>query len=95
MSSVPPGPSVLQILEGPPVVSIDDVIERLKELDAAIGNHDGLKWFSLLYWMVSEQVRDQPPPGGWLDAAWITRLDVIFANFYFTAVSDARLQLSL
>ena len=25
-------------------------------------------------------------PGGWEDSAWLTRLDVVFARFYFTAI---------
>ena len=89
MDTTSPDPSLLQILAGSPPASIEEVIERLKELDAAIGTIDGLKWFNLLYLMVTEQILNQPPAGGWSDAAWIDRLDVVFANLYFTTVSGA------
>ena len=30
----------------------------------------------------------QPPPGGWEDPLWLTRLDVVFAQLYFNAIAD-------
>jgi len=50
---------------------------------------DGLKWFNKLYLMVTQQIDVRPPPNGWEDATWLTRLAVVFANFYFTAIADA------
>ena len=37
--------------------------------------------------MVTQEVDTQPPAGGWKDAQWLTRLDVIFAGLYFTAIA--------
>jgi len=33
--------------------------------------------------MVTQEIDAQAPAGGWKDAAWLTRLDVVFAGFYF------------
>jgi hypothetical protein len=80
--------NLIQILAVTPPVSIDDVIQRMKSLDDAIPANDGLKWFNLLYLMVMQEVRDNPPQSGFQDLPWVNRLEVIFANFYFTAISD-------
>jgi len=37
---------------------------------------------------VTQQVDSNPSPGGWEDPAWLRRLDVVFAQFYFTAISN-------
>ena len=50
--------------------------------------NDGLKWFNRLYLMVTDQVDLNPPGGVWQSPVWLTRLDVIFAGFYFEAVAD-------
>ncbi len=41
---------------------------------------DGLKWFNLLYLKVTQQVETHPPPDGWENPLWLTRLDVVFAG---------------
>ena len=60
----------------------------MEKLDSAMAPNDGLKWFNLLYLKVTQQVRNTPPQDGWKDPAWLTRLDVIFANLYFAALAD-------
>lgn len=77
---------LLQILNGPGVTAIADVTKRMEAIDGALPSSDGLKWFNLLYLKVTQQVDTQPPPGGWQDSLWLTRLDVVFAQFYFSAV---------
>jgi hypothetical protein len=79
---------LLQILNGPAVTAIADVIAKLEEMDNALASGDGLKWFNLLYLKVTQQVDTQPPAGGWENPAWLTRLDVVFAQLYFSAVAD-------
>lgn len=69
------------------VNSIDDVIARMRALDTALPDNDGLKWFNLLYLRVTEGVKNQPA-GGWQDPEWLERLDVVFADFYFEAIRD-------
>lgn len=75
------------LVSGPAPTSIDQVIATLRRLDAALPPEDGLKWFNLLYLLVTEEVRDAAPAGGWLDARWLERLDVVFAGLYFQALN--------
>jgi hypothetical protein len=79
---------LLAVLNGPAVTAIADVITRMEEIDNALPGGDGLKWFNLLYLMVTKQVDTQPPAGGWKSPLWLTRLDVIFAQMYFSAVTN-------
>jgi len=58
----------------------------MQRVDSHLSSGDGLKWFNLLYMQVTQKVQGSPPPGGWEDPAWLTRLDVIFARFYFEAI---------
>ena len=37
----------------------------------------------------AQQIDTQTPSGGWEDAKWLTRLDVVFATFYFMAIVGA------
>jgi len=76
------------IVKGPALETITDVIARMKAMDVALAVNDGLKWFNRLYLMVTEQVDLNPPAGAWRSPIWLTRLDVIFAGFYFSAVAD-------
>jgi len=55
-------------------------------IDSLLPSGDGLKWFNLLYMMVTQKVDSVPPQGGWEDPVWLTRLDVVFAQFYFSAI---------
>lgn len=87
--SSPFSSNLLSIVTATPPVSINEVIEVMQRLDAVLPETDGLKWFNLLYLKVTLEVRDNPPAGGWNDAVWLTRLDVIFANFYFRAIADS------
>lgn len=75
-----------QIASGPPPATISDVLARMQRIDNLLPNGDGLKWFNLLYMRVTQQVDSNPPPGGWEDSIWLTRLDVVFAQFYFSAI---------
>lgn len=77
---------LIEIVSGPPPASIAEVLARMQAIDALLPGGDGLKWFNLLYLRVTQKVDSSPPTGGWKDAAWLTRLDVVFAQFYFTAI---------
>jgi hypothetical protein len=67
--------------------NIDDVINIMKAIDAVLPGSDGLKWFNWLYLMVTQEVQNNPPAGGFNNVQWVTRLDVIFAEFYFAALN--------
>ena len=74
------------LVNGPSPATIADVIARMQAIDALLPPSDGLKWFNLLYLMVTQQVDLNPPGGAWQSPAWLTRLDVVFAGFYFRAI---------
>lgn len=67
--------------------TIEGVLACMDRIDCALPDNDGLKWFNRLYRMVTEEVDLRPPNGGWKDAAWLDRLDVVFAGFYFRALA--------
>ncbi|HZK81528.1 MAG TPA: DUF5995 family protein [Humisphaera sp.] len=77
-----------------PAETIADVIENMQDIDAALPDSDGLKWFNYLYLAVTLEVQKQLDAGALLfsDPAWIDRLDVVFANLYFAAVATATQQ---
>lgn len=72
------------IIAAQPITTIADVIRLMRQIDAALDDHDGLKWFNLLYLKVTESVMNVT--ADWEDAAWLTRLDVVFAQLYFDAL---------
>jgi hypothetical protein len=85
----PTDTQLLQIVTAAPPATIADVIAIQQNIDQLLPGTDGLKWFNKLYLMVTQQVDLQPPPTGWKDAPWLTRLDVVFASFYLAAIADA------
>jgi Family of unknown function (DUF5995) len=78
--------SLYDLVNGPAPATIADVIARMQAIDALLPANDGLKWFNRLYLMVTQQV-DLAPPRAWQSPVWLTRLDVVFAGLYFTAVA--------
>ncbi len=76
------------LVSGAAPATIADVIARMQAIDALLPAKDGLKWFNRLYLMVTQEVDLNPPGGAWQSPAWLTRLDVVFAGFYFDAVGD-------
>jgi hypothetical protein len=88
------GPSVsvnqelLQVVNGASCATIADVIAVMESIDNLLPNDDGLKWFNQLYLMVTKKVDTSPPQGGWRNPTWLNRLDVVFANLYFTAIQN-------
>jgi hypothetical protein len=71
---------------GPPATSIDDVIARMRAIDAALPAEDGVACFNRMYLEVTCGVGDQVERGQFGDPSWITRLDVVFANLYFAGI---------
>jgi hypothetical protein len=71
------------------LTSIGEVIQVLQKLDNVLPDTDGLKWFNLLYLDVTRAVYQPPPVAGWDDEPWLTRLDIIFAQLYFDALSQS------
>jgi uncharacterized protein DUF5995 len=67
---------------------ITDVVNLMTAIDGFLPGNDGLKWFNWLYLTVTIGVQSNPPAGGFNNPQWLTRLDVIFAEFYFAAIVD-------
>lgn len=81
-------PTLATAIAPTPVSTIDDAISVMQAIDQAVPEPDGLKWFNFLYHAVTESVRDAIALGTvYSDAAWVTHLDVTFANLYFAAVA--------
>lgn len=71
-----------------PTSTITEVISVMEQIDELLPNEDGLKWFNLLYLLVTKAVLENPPPQGWADAHWLTRLDIVFAGLYFASIRN-------
>jgi Family of unknown function (DUF5995) len=79
--------ALYQLVNGTAPSTIDDVAKIMESIDELLPDGDGLKWFNRLYLMVTKEVDLDPPAGGWKDAAWLSLLDVVFAELYFKAVA--------
>ncbi len=73
---------------GPPVTSVDEAIDRMKAIDTSLPAADGVACFNRMYLEVTLGVGEQIVQGLFGDAAWVTRLDVVFANLYFAAIDS-------
>lgn len=78
--------SLIDVVSASTPTTIADVISIMREIDLILPGSDGLKWFNLLYLMVTKEVLDHPPQNGWLRPGWISHLDVVFAKLYFLAI---------
>lgn len=70
----------------PPATTVDEVIARMQAIDAALPAQDGLACFNRMYLDVTRAVGRNVRDGTFADPAFITHLDVVFANRYFAAV---------
>src|SRR5580692_12562300 len=72
-----------------PVTSIAEAIARMEAIGAAVPAADGLSCFNRMYLEVTRQVDSQLKAGFFADPAFLTQLDITFANLYFGAVDAA------
>jgi len=82
MSAVLPAPDT-------PVVSVAGAIARMEAIEAALPATDGLACFNRIYLDVTRQVNSQLTQGAFADPAFVTQLDVAFANLFFAAADSA------
>ena len=75
------------LLRSTPVSSIDDVLSIMMAIDGRLPDSDGVKWFNRLYLQVTRGVRDAVTGTAFRDARFMTELDVVFANLYFSALA--------
>ena len=72
-----------------PVVSVAGAIAGMEAIAAALPAADGLACFNRMYLDVTRQVNSQLGQGFFADPAFMTQLDVAFANLYFAAADTA------
>jgi hypothetical protein len=72
-----------------PVTSVAGAIARMEAIGASVPAEDGLGCFNRMYLEVTKQVESRLGTGFFADTAFMTQLDVTFANLYFTAVDAA------
>jgi Family of unknown function (DUF5995) len=72
-----------------PVTSVAEAITRMEAIGAALPAADGLGCFNRMYLEVTRQVDSQLKAGFFADPAFLTQLDITFANLYFEAVEAA------
>ena len=72
-----------------PVTSVAGAITVMEAIGAALPAADGLACFNRMYLDVTRQVNSQLGQGFFADPAFMTHLDVAFANLYFAAAGAA------
>ena len=77
------------LLATAPVTSIDGALAIMTAIDERLPDADGLKWFNRLYLRVTENVRAAVSGPSFGDPAFMSALDVVFANLYFAAIARA------
>jgi hypothetical protein len=81
-------PTALPVPDAP-MVSVAEAIARMEAIEAALPAADGLACFNRMYLDVTRQVNSQLGQGFFADPAFMTQLDVTFANLYFAAADVA------
>jgi hypothetical protein len=77
-SAVPP--------PAPAATTVDEVIARMRSIDAVLPANDGVASFNRMYLEVTLGVSQRVGQGFFADPAFVSHLDVVFANLYFSAV---------
>jgi hypothetical protein len=65
--------------------TIEDVVARMRAVDAALPPDDGVAVFNRLYLRVTEMVLERLSEGAFHDAAFMAELDLRFAGLWFAA----------
>jgi len=68
--------------------TIEDVIARMRLIQAQLPPRDGVAQFNKMYLTVTEEVLQRSVDHEFEDKDFIERLDVVFANLYFMALDD-------
>jgi hypothetical protein len=86
--------SLLAAVETLPT-SVADVLAIMQTIDTLTVDADGLHWFNWLYFQVTKAVEDRINTGGFTDAAFLSELDVQFAQLYFDALKASLVNAAL
>jgi hypothetical protein len=76
-----------RILDRTPVRSMEDAVAVMEAIDNHLPDGDGVKWFNRLYLRVTVGVRSAVGDARFHDVAFVSALDVVFANQYFAALA--------
>lgn len=68
--------------------TIEDVIVRMRLIEAQLPPKDGVAQFNRMYLTVTEEVLQKSVDHEFEDKVFVERLDVVFANIYFAALDD-------
>ncbi|MGZ4352176.1 MAG: DUF5995 family protein [Gaiellaceae bacterium] len=80
-------PTLQQALAGPAPKTLAEVIARMRAIEVALPERDGVAWFTRLYLAVTENVQSALKPRVFADPRFLERLDVVFANLFFAALA--------
>jgi Family of unknown function (DUF5995) len=81
-------PTLAQVLAAPACRNLPAVLERMRAIDAAVPERDGVAWFTKLYLGVTEAIAEAVAGTAFRDPEFLVRLDVVFANLYFASLRD-------
>lgn len=84
-AQMPPG------FEVEPATTIAEVIARMELISASLPERDGVARFNRMYLEVTKLVEVAAAGHDFEDPEFLARLDVVFANLYFKALSDHHL----
>ena len=76
-----------EILARTPVRRVEEAIAVMSAIDQQLSDADGVKWFNRLYLRVTVSVGRALGDTTFEDPEFLTRLDVVFANQYFSALA--------
>lgn len=65
--------------------TIDEVIQRMEEIDAEVPPSDGVGYLNRLYLQTTLEIQRRRNASGFEDRGFLERLDVDLANMYFAA----------
>ena len=82
-----PGDGDLDVAVNRDVATIDDVLAVMQAITDAVGDDDGIGWFNRLYHRTTQNIAAALVAGRFADPDFTTRLDVVFARYYFRAIS--------
>lgn len=74
----------------PPQSSVAEVIQRMQTINDALDPRDGVSCFNRMYLQVTKLVAQNIVDGFFEDAAFIERMDVLFAALYFESFQAAQ-----
>jgi hypothetical protein len=79
--------ALLTVLRDTPVETADEALQVLSAIVTALPPGDGIWCFTRLYQAVTADVRDALGTATFQNPKWLNRLDAVFANLYFDALS--------